>query len=96
MGVAAQDPSHFKGLTLIVPCLELSEECKRRVEKYKPLAKMMNYVAPFYQFNDRKSGDIKPWLKNWAEDPLYQGANLSVHNLNMHEQCIKQFNAEIR
>lgn len=48
MGVAAQDPSHFKGLTLIVPCLDLSEECKRRVEKYKPLAKMMNYVAPLY------------------------------------------------
>lgn len=85
LGLAAENPTYFNGLSLIVPCLDLSDECKKRVDKYKPLAKMFNCFAPFYQFNDRKSGDVKPWLKSWAEDPLYQGANFSVHNLNMHE-----------
>ena len=62
LGLVAEQPTHFKGISLIVPCLALGKECQQRVDKYKPLAKMMNYVAPYYQFNDRRSGDVKPWL----------------------------------
>ena len=63
LGMSAQEQSYYSGLSLVVPCIKISPEYQARIDRYKPYAKLINYVAPFYQFNERKDSDIKPWLQ---------------------------------
>jgi len=82
LSMVAEAPKEtFKGMSLIAPCLGLSDLCAERFAKYKTMAKMISYFAPHYQYNDRKSSDVPKWLDNWASDPLYSGGSISAHNL---------------
>lgn len=62
IGMVTDSPD-FKGLSLVVPCIKISPMYQVRLDKVRPLAKLINYVAPYYRINERKSGDVKPWLQ---------------------------------
>jgi len=60
-------------------------------EKFKPGARLMNYIAPKYRFDVRKGRKLEKWILNWADDPLYNGTTISANNLLRSDQNIKHF-----
>jgi hypothetical protein len=44
--MVADQPKYWNGTSLVVPFLGLSEKDQAMMDKYKPLAKILNYFAP--------------------------------------------------
>ena len=70
---------------MVAPALKISEKLQHRYESFKPLALAKSIVDPLFKFSNNK-GEVKKWFRNWTDDPLYTGADLSVHNLMLQEK----------
>lgn len=79
--MTAEEPNRFKGVSLVVPYLALSAKDQALMDRFKPVAKVLNNFMPNFKFNARKGRTLKKWILNWADDPLYEGAYICCHNL---------------
>lgn len=78
-----------------MPYFGLSDKDQAELDKYKPLAKVLNYVVPNYKFDVRKGRKLENWILNWADDPLYTGTKISVSSILLNEKLIQQFNETV-
>ncbi len=93
--MVAEQPDRFNGTSLIVPYLGLSQKDQALIDSYKPIAKILNWVMPTYQFDIKKTRKIEKWLRNWADDPLYRGGEICAHNILLSENNLKHFNEKV-
>lgn len=52
-------------------------------------------IAPTYAFNVRKGRNLKKWILNFADDPLYVGGSMCCHNILKSDQNLKYFHEKV-
>ena len=57
---AAEEPDLFQGMTLITPFIELAPQEREKLDKLKPMARIVNMFMPAYQIKMKK--EEKSWL----------------------------------
>ena len=46
---AAEEPDLFQGMTLITPFIEVAPQVREKLDKLKPMARIVNMFMPAYQ-----------------------------------------------
>ena len=93
--MVAEENTRFKGASLVVPYLALSSKDQALLDKFKPVAKILNKVMPTFRINARKGRPLKKWILNFADDPLYEGGSICCHNLINNDRQLKYFHEQV-
>jgi alpha-beta hydrolase superfamily lysophospholipase len=86
---------YWKGVSLTVPYFGLCEKDQEQMDKFKPFAKLINIFAPQYRVNVMRGRELKPWVRNWFDDPIYEGCRMSVGNMLESEALMRHFHQNV-
>ena len=93
--IVAEQPKLFNAMGLLTPYIDLKS--RELLDKFLPLAKMMNYVYPTYRlaaFPTKKEDQPKPHYVHFLdkkEDPLVEFHRIPVHNVVLNAQMMNSF-----
>ena len=54
---AAERPDLFAGMTLLTPFIAMADKNQRKLDKLKPMAKVLSYFAPTYQLSMKNDSE---------------------------------------
>ena len=76
--LAVDHKDFYQGAILTVPYFDMKN--KRLLEKLQPFISAANLVSPDKSISMRLS-EIRPHVKEWKEDPMNLGAQITPHNV---------------
>ena len=91
--MAAEAPQLIKGMTLITPFIGLAPKQQEEFDKLKTMMRIVNYVAPHYQFNMKK--EEPTWLHHWRADPNDLGGKVNPNNVLKADEASQMLMNEI-
>ena len=71
----------FAAASLITPYFALPANVQKGYDKLTTVASWLNLVIPTYRINARMGKKVPLWIKDFDEDPLYQGASICAKNI---------------